>query len=117
MATRSDFDIDQGSNVLITMELMNEDRSPKDMTNHVVYGQMKMSYGDDSTEATHFTTMVTNAPNGEVTLSLTNTQTASLDYRKRYMYDFEVRHYDSDLEFIKERILEGLITINPSVTK
>jgi len=116
-ATRGDFDIDQGSNVLITMELMNLDRSPKNMTNNLVFGQMKQSYEHDSTRATHFITSVVNAPEGIITLALTNEQTAELDYRRRYVYDIEVRHFDSDLELIKERILEGIITVNPSVTQ
>jgi hypothetical protein len=117
MAERSDFDIDQGSNVVLTMELMNTDRSPKNMVNHVVHAQMKQSFKYDSTRATKFATYYTDAPQGIVQLALTNLQTDALDYRKPYYYDVEVHHLDSYNVNIVERILEGTITVKPSVTR
>jgi NAD-specific glutamate dehydrogenase len=117
MAERSDFDIDQGSNVVITMDLANKDRSPYNMVNHLVFAQMKLSYLHDSTQATKFTPYYQDAPNGIIQLILTNEQTDALDYRKPYYYDVEVHHYDSNQELIIERILEGTITVKPSVTK
>lgn len=117
MAQKSDFDIDQGANVLLTMELINPDKSPKNMVNHVVYAQMKQSYSYDSTRATKFATHYPDAPGGIIQLALTNLQTDALDYRRPYYYDVEVHHLDSYNVKVIERILEGTITIKPSVTK
>ena len=49
-------------------------------------------------------------------MSLTNTQTDALK-AGRYVYDVELSFADSDGDTIIERVLEGKITITPSVTK
>ena len=48
-------------------------------------------------------------------LKLTNTQTTSLK-AGRYVYDVELSHTDSAANTIIERVLEGVITVTPSVT-
>ena len=62
------------------------------------------------------------ATDGIVNLSLTNLQTDLLNTKKRYVYDVEVSYVsESDglgnLTYIIERILEGTLKVNPSVTK
>ena len=49
-------------------------------------------------------------------MSLTNTQTDALK-PGRYVYDVELQFTDSSGANIIERILEGKITVTPSVTK
>ena len=77
----------------------------------------KKSYSDSSGEATAFTTAVEPpAAEGKATLSLTNTQTDALK-AGRYVYDVELSYTDSADNTIIERILEGQLTVTPSVTK
>ena len=54
-----------------------------------------------------------------MTLSLTNIQTDLLKPRKRYLYDVEVSFVADSAAgpTIRERILEGSIYVNPSITK
>jgi hypothetical protein len=49
-------------------------------------------------------------------MSLTNIQTDSLDYKKKYVYDVELSH-DSGGSTIIERVLQGTAQITPSVTR
>jgi hypothetical protein len=59
---------------------------------------------------------VSNAINGVAVMSLTNTQTDALK-PGRYVYDVELSFQDSSGTTIIERILEGKVTVTPSVTK
>jgi hypothetical protein len=54
---------------------------------------------------------------GIVTLSLSNLITDGLSTRGRYVYDVEISFVDEDGHTIIERILEGKIKVNPSVTR
>ena len=78
--------------------------------------KLKKNYSDSSGEATAFTTAVTDASSGLASLSLTNTQTDSLK-AGRYVYDVELSFVDSGGATIIERVLEGRITVTPSVTR
>ena len=80
------------------------------------YRYVKKNYSDSSGEATAFTTAVTDASSGLASLSLTNTQTDSLK-AGRYVYDVELSFVDSGGATIIERVLEGRITVTPSVTR
>jgi hypothetical protein len=48
-------------------------------------------------------------------MSLTNTETGALR-AGRWVYDVEMSFVDSDSNTIRERILQGQITVNPQVT-
>jgi len=117
MSTRSDFDIDQGTNVLMTMELMNLDRSPKDLTNTILYGKMAQGYEYDSSETVHWYVVITDAPNGIVELSLTAAETSLLDHRSRYVWDVDAHTQESaGAPLTIERVAAGLIRVKPPVT-
>jgi hypothetical protein len=117
MAYYEDFSIDQGTDVAIQLELVDKDTgSAKDLTNHTVAAQMKHNYEADS--AISFGAIVVDpATSGSILLNLTNQQTDALDFKRRYVYDVELSHVDSDSNVIIERILEGKISINPAVTE
>lgn len=119
MATYEDFTIDQGADVAVELELQNPDGSRKDLTGHSGAAMMKRSYNSvDSDEIAIFTVGVANpATDGRLLLSLTNEQTDALNPRLRYVYDVELSYQDSDNNTIVERILEGKIKVNPSVTR
>jgi hypothetical protein len=123
MAHYEDLTIDQGSDVSIELRLINKDQSKKNLTGYSVNAWLKPNYAADSTEKIPFTAIVANPDSaGIVNLSLTNLQTETLNTRKRYVYDVELSYIsESDglgnLTYIIERVLEGHIQVNPSVTK
>lgn len=116
MAQYEEITLDQGADASIELHLVDTTGTKKNLVNHTVAAKLKKNYADSSGEATDFTTAISDAINGICTLSLTNTQTDSLK-AGRYVYDVELSFVDSDGDTIIERILEGKITVTPSVTK
>lgn len=117
MAVYEDITIDQGADAAIEIHLVNEDGSPKNLANYSVAAKMKRTYNSDSADTQAFTCIVASPPgNGITTLSLTNTQTSNLK-SGQYVYDVEISFVDSSMSTIVERVLEGKITVTPSVTR
>lgn len=118
MAQYEEFIIDQGADIAIQISLIDPNtNSAKNLTNHSVEAKLKKTYTSDSSDTLSFTSIVATPPtDGVVTLSLTNTQTDTLK-QGYYVYDVELSYVDSDANTIVERILEGRIQVNPSVTR
>jgi hypothetical protein len=117
MAHNEDITIDQGADVSIELHLVTISGSPKDLANHTVAAKMKKSYNSDSASTYEFTTGIASpASDGIATLSMTNAQT-DLIKAGRYLYDVEISYFDSDSASVVERVLEGKILVNPSVTR
>lgn len=116
MATYEDFTIDQGADLALQIELVNPDGSKKDLNGYSASAKMKKTYRSE--ESVTFTAVIPSpAIEGIVTLSLTNLQTDQLITRGRYVYDVEISFVDDEGTTIIERILEGKIKVNPSVTR
>lgn len=116
MAQYEEITIDQGADASVELHLVNTDGSKKNLTNHTVTAKMKKNYTSDSADTTEFVSTISNALDGIATISLTNIQTDALK-AGRYVYDVELSFQDSDGDTIIERVLEGKITITPSVTR
>lgn len=115
-----DIVINQGTDVAIEIHLENDSGSTYDLTSRSVSAKMKRRYADSANDpdTVAFNAVVTTPPeDGIITLSLTNTETDALKTRGRYVYDVEVSYTDSDSNQIIQRVLEGQITVTPSVTK
>ncbi len=108
MATISNIVIDQGTTFSLDVNLTNDDTSAKDLTDYTVTSQLRKSY--EATTATDFTTAKVNNT-GKITISLTAVQTAALK-AGRYVYDIEIASSSETL-----RVLEGLVTVTPNVTR
>jgi len=119
MAHYEDLIIDQGADVAIELNLVEQDGSVKDLTGHSAAAKMKRNYNStDSAEVIDFTATIADpATDGVLILSLTNTQTEALSSRGRYVYDVEISYQDSGDNTIVERVLQGKIQISPSVTR
>jgi hypothetical protein len=118
MARYEEITIDQGSNVAIEVQCINEDGSKKSFVNYSVKAKMKLNYNADSSNTIDFNTIIaTPAADGIVTMSLTHGVTDALLPKKRYLFDLEASFVDSSSNTIIERILEGNIYVNPSITK
>jgi len=118
MAIYEDFTIDQGADVALQIELVNPDGSTKDLTGYSVAAKMKKTFKSEANNTLDFTAIVAQpSVDGIVTISLNNVQTDTLATRGRYVYDVEISYVDEDENTIIERILEGKIKVNPSVTR
>lgn len=111
MATVYNLAIDQGTTYSVTVSVTDTTGSARDLAGYTGRAMLKRSY--NSTTNTSFSVDILNPGDGEIVLSLTDTQTANLKYG-RYVYDLElVSNADSTVE----RIVEGIITVYPEVTK
>lgn len=116
MAQYEELSIDKGTDITLQLELEDTSGNPKNLTNYTVAGKVKKTYNTSDSDATAFTAEVkAPATGGVVNLSLTNTQTDALK-AGRYVYDVEISFVDSNAETVIERVLEGTITVTPSVT-
>lgn len=118
MATYEDFTIDQGSDLALQLELVDPDGSSKDLSGYSAAAKMKKTFNSAADNTIDFVAIIADPPtDGIVTLSLTNVQTDNLSTRGRYVYDVEISYVDGDSNTIIERVLEGKIKVNPSVTR
>jgi len=123
MAHYEDLTVDQGSDLSVELHLINKDQTKKNLTGYTVTGKIAPNYAASDSDKITFTSII-NSPDsdGIINLSLTNLQTDLLVPKKRYVYDVEVSYLtgdsDGDGSAIKivERILEGQLTVTPSVT-
>lgn len=108
MATVKNIVIDQGTTFSLVMLVSNEDGTIKNLSDYTARGQLRKSYYTNT--YTSFTTSKADA-DGEITISLTSTQTSALK-AGRYVYDIEIESSEETL-----RVLEGIVTVTPEVTR
>lgn len=104
--------IDQGANFNNTINITD------DLTNayvnvygYTVTSQLRRSYYSANASA-NLTCTITDAANGEITLSMTAANTAIIK-AGRYLFDVKTL----DTSNVTSRILEGIITVTPRVTR
>lgn len=110
MATTTHLDIDQGSDWVTEITLENDDSTPMNLNGYLVFSQFRKSYG--SSVAYNFTASVTNAAQGKIQLVLPGIASSSIR-AGRYLYDVEIFNIHGG----KTRVVEGIVTINPEITK
>ena len=115
MSEYEKFDIDQGSDIAIQLDLVDQNNNKKDLSNYSAAAKMKRTFNSDSSDTTTFSAAITDADDGILTLSLTNAQTSALKVGT-YVYDVEISFQDSASNTIIERVLEGKIRVHPNVT-
>jgi hypothetical protein len=112
MAAYIELVIDQGTtfnNIInITDDVTN---AAVNVSGYSFESQIRRSYYSANITANIVCT-ITNAANGEVTMNMTAANTANI---KPGRYVFDVKSIDTF--DVVNRILEGIITINPSVTR
>lgn len=107
MATKANIVLDQGTTFSSTIELLDQNDEALDVSAYTARGQMRKHYS--STNSVSFSTSLSN---GSLVISLTANQTANI-ISGRYVYDLELINPSSQVT----RILEGIITVTPEVTK
>lgn len=108
MATVQNLVIDQGTTFSFTFSVQNADGTDKDLSDYTVTSQIRKSY---YTNTKVDVTTDTVALDGEITISLTAEQTSNIK-AGRYVYDIEI---SSSFETL--RVLEGIVTVTPEVTR
>lgn len=109
MATKANLVIDQGSTFSTDLTLSDENGDPLYLNGYNANSQVRKWYSSVNAAAT-FTTFI-NVESAVITLTLTANQTSNL-VAGRYVYDVEI---NSGAEV--SRIVEGIVTVTPQVTR
>lgn len=109
MAIKANIVVDQGATFNTTINLTDENDAPLNLNGYTGSAQMRKHY--TSSNAVNF--IVDVAPTtGTVSLSLSANTTISIT-PGRYVYDVEL----TDNSGIVSRIVEGIVTVTPNVTR
>jgi hypothetical protein len=81
------------------------------ISGYIVLSQMRRSYYSANASA-NLTCQITNASTGEITISLESNETANIK-SGRYLFDIQVTTPANTTV----RLLEGIVTVTPRVTK
>ena len=111
MATISNLFIDQDADFTTTVTVNDSTGSALDLTNYTALAMIRKTY-QSSTATTFTSSFVSPRTTGQITISLTDTQTATLE-SGRYVYDLVI----TDSSGTKTRVVEGIATVNPSVSR
>ena len=112
MAAFVELFIDQGTTFTNVINLTDDlSNAAINAANYTVTSQIKRSYYSVNAAA-NITCTISNASNGEITLSMTAGQTANIK-PGRYLFDVKT----VDQANTVSRVLEGIINILPQVTK
>lgn len=108
MATKANLVIDQGATFSTELNLTDENGDILNLAGYSANSQLRKWY--TSTNATAFGASI-NVDAGTITLTLSANQTAALT-AGRYVYDVEIADGVS-----VSRVVEGIITVTPNVTR
>lgn len=109
MATKANLVIDQGSTYIVEISLTDQNGDPLDLTGYTANSQIRKWYSSSNPAASFSATI--NIPS-TIVLSLTANQTSSL-VAGRYVYDVEAAAANNAVS----RIVEGIVTVTPQVTR
>ena len=109
MATRLNIIIDQGTDFSTTVNLTDSSGTNLNLVGFSAASQIRKTHS--SSNSTAFTASITTS-NSTLTLALNNAVTAAMT-PGRYVWDAELTASDGT----KSRILEGMVTVTPEVTK
>lgn len=112
MATVSNLYVDQGTTFSSIVDLQNQDGTPLNLTGYTVAGQMRKSY-QSSTAISFVCTIHGDAVDGRIKLQLAPATTTGIR-AGRYIYDVEITNTISGDKF---RVLEGIVILNPEITR
>jgi len=111
MATISNLFVDQDADFTTTVTVNDSAGTALDLTNYTALGMIRKTY-QSSTATTFTSSFVSPRTTGQITISLTDTQTSALE-SGRYVYDLVI----TDASGNKTRVVEGNVTVNPSVSR
>jgi hypothetical protein len=111
MAQFVELDIDQGTDFSFNLDITEDDGSAINIASYSFSSSIRKSYYSTSAAA-NLTVTIPDAANGNVLFSLNSATTANIK-SGRYLIDVK----QTDGSNVKTRLMEGVITFNPQVTK
>ena len=105
-----DIVINQKASFEVTFTV-NDGAGALNLTGYTTSAKLKTDFNTPDSQAITFTTAVANAVAGQVTMSLTPTQTANLSLQ-RYFYDYTITANTG----FKTRIVEGTVKVSGGVS-
>jgi hypothetical protein len=116
MADITDFQVGQGETFKILVQLQNRgsNNTPLDITDYTFTGQLRENYTTDEVAATFSFEKATPYTSGSLFIQLDSATTLQLTQRK-YVYDINIT--SGSTTPIVRRILEGGLTVRPTVTR
>lgn len=109
MAQVQNIYIDQGTTFSFTIAVSDQYGDLKDLSDYTAASQMRKSFYTNT--SIDFTADISSPLDGEVTISLTAEETSAIK-AGRYVYDIEINSTEETV-----RVLEGIVVVNPEVTK
>ena len=109
MAIKANLIVDQGTDYSTSINLTDADDNVVSLEGYTANAQLRKTYTSSNSVSFGITL---EQSNGVVTLSLTDTPTANI-VAGRYVYDVIV----TSAANVTSRIVEGIVTITPRVTK
>lgn len=111
MAAKANIVIDQGADFSTTVTVTDDAGAAVDLTGYTASGQIRKHY--TSNTAYDFTTSFgTPRSTGTITIALSRAVTATIE-AGRYVYDVEI----TSAANTRSRLVEGIATITPEVTR
>ena len=110
MAAFSELLIEQGATFSTTVNVEDSAGAAINLSRYSASSQMRKSYYAVSN--TTITSTITGNANGEITLSMTSSNTSALT-PGRYVYDLLITAPDTT----KTRVVEGIVIVSPGVTQ
>ena len=104
------FTLEQGATFSRILTLQ-EDSAAMNLAGYSVASKFRSTH-DSSTVAGTFTCTISDASNGKITISMTNSATSSVE-EGIYVYDLEITSGAGSVT----RVLQGNITVTPEVTR
>lgn len=103
--------IDQGANLVSVITITNDDSSPMNLTNTTFASEIRKSYFSVNPTANINVVVFGANTDGQIRLTLSADETANIS-PGRYLYDIKMTAND-----VTTRILEGIVTVTPRVTR
>ena len=112
MAATANLRIDQGATFTTDVTVIGSSGDVFDSTGYTAIAKLAKGYSSTSTRTSFTTTINSDPTTGIITLLLSADQTNALEAPARYVYDIEIlKTSDGTVT----RVIEGIITISPSV--
>jgi hypothetical protein len=111
MAQFIELDVDQGTDFSYDLDLTTDDGVPINVTNYIFSSSIRKSYYSSGVAA-NFIIVVANQNLGNLRFTIPSNITANI---KAGRYLFDIKQVDSSNT--TSRILEGIITVNPQITR
>lgn len=111
MAQFVELDLDQGTDLSYNLDLTQDDGSPLNVTGFAFSSSIRKSYYSSNVTA-NLTVTIANSVGGNVLLTMNSATSANIK-AGRYLFDVKQK----DTANVTTRIIEGIITVLPQVTK